>query len=146
MPLPILRRARSASGILAATPHIHPRDVSVLGPVFEFKNDEREFVLDLLQRRSNYWVFRSNQQRFCGDFVVVDMSATTPERRRVFVIDLKFRAPLRLGGGGAGVQFRNAARAVAELAGHGVVGPDASFQLVSGAREEVLAHLGVVTA
>ncbi|MCK6592621.1 MAG: hypothetical protein L6Q76_34125, partial [Polyangiaceae bacterium] len=96
---------------------------------FELKNDERAFARELLGRKSNYWLFRSNQRRACGDFVVVDVSSPHPARRRAFVIDLKQGAPVRVGGGGAGVQLRNAESAVSELRSAGVLGVDAPFSV-----------------
>ena len=80
---------------------------------FAFKNDEHAFARALLQRRTEIWLFRSNQRAYCGDFIAVDMSNPSPDRRRAIVIDLKRGAPLRTGGG-AGVQLRNAAEAVAQ--------------------------------
>ena len=109
---------------------------------FRFKNDERRFARQLVRRKSNYWVFRSNQQGFCGDFVVVDMSSPDPERRAVYVLDLKLGAPLKVGGGGAGVQFRNAARAVEAVARRtGAVLAGCAFVLLSGDKRELLAYL-----
>ena len=109
---------------------------------FRFKNDEERFARQLVRRKSSLWVFRCNQQGFCGDFVVVDMSSPDPGRRPVFVIDLKQGAPLKVGGGGAGVQFRNAVHAVDAVARRtGAVPRGAEFVLLSGDRGELLAFL-----
>ena len=48
-------------------------DSARLKASFRFKNDELRFARQLVRRKSNYWVFRSNQQKFCGDFVVVEL-------------------------------------------------------------------------
>jgi len=76
---------------------------------------EQAWAEALLARRSNLWLFRSNQHAFCGDFLVVDMSSPARESRRVWVVELKRGQGLNLQGGGAGVQFQNAAAALAEL-------------------------------
>ncbi len=109
---------------------------------FRFCNDERAFAAGLLRQKPNLWLFRCNQRAFCGDFVVVDMSSPDPERRRVWVVDLKQGAPLRVGGGGAGVQLQNAERAVAEVAARtGAVPRGAAFEAVVGDALGVLAYL-----
>lgn len=105
---------------------------------FELKNDERQFARELLRRKSNYWLFRSNQRLACGDFVVVDVSSPAPARRRAFVIDLKQGAPIRVGGGGAGVQLRNAERAIGELRAAGVIAVEAPYELVTGDAKALL--------
>jgi len=107
---------------------------------FELTNDERRFVYALL-RHPRFWLYRSNQRRFCGDFVVVDMSAAKPCRRSVWVIDLKRDGRLHLGGGGAGVQLTNRHLAVRELAGRGVAGTELTPQAVVGGREVVVQHI-----
>ncbi|HEU4537612.1 MAG TPA: hypothetical protein VFS00_26010 [Polyangiaceae bacterium] len=109
---------------------------------FAFKNDEARFAKELVRRRGNFWVYRTHQARFCGDFVLVDMSSPRPATRRVYVLDLKLGGRLKVGGGGAGVQFRNAALAVAEIAQGGVVDPSTPYELVSGHRDAVLDALG----
>lgn len=110
---------------------------------FAFKNDELSFARELLRRKSQLWLFRSNQRAFCGDFLVVDVSSPRPTRRPAFVLDLKQGAPLRLGGGGCGVQLKAAAHAVAELARRtGVMDPDREAELVTGDATEVLRFFG----
>lgn len=137
----LLLRQRSIGPIVRAA--LGARATRELVMAFEFGSDERGFCLRLVGRKTNLWLFRSNQRRFCGDFVVVDMSCPLPDARTVAVIDLKRSQPLRRGGGGAGVAFRNAADAVAEIArSTGVVSPDHEAELVTGAAAEVLAWLG----
>ena len=75
----------------------------------------------------------------CGDFLVVDMSSPDHKRRRAFVMELKSGAPLRLGGGGAGVQLRNAGKAVRDVAlASGVLDAEAPYELVTGDGERLL--------
>jgi hypothetical protein len=111
---------------------------------FAFKCDEQGFVTRLLRRRANFWAFRSGQDAFCGDFVLVDMSSPSLTRRPVYVLELKRRAALSLGG--LGVQLRNAPRAVAQIARDtGIIAPDSAFETLTGSAEAVLGHFGVVT-
>jgi hypothetical protein len=111
---------------------------------FAFKSDEGLFARQLLARRSQLWLFRSHQRRFCGDFVVVDMSSPVAARRRSWIVDLKLGAPLKLGGGGAGVQLKNADRAVAEIVREtGALEPPSRPERVTGSRREVLRLFGV---
>jgi hypothetical protein len=114
---------------------------------YAFCNDEAAFARELLRKRSQLWLFRSNQRRFCGDFVVVDMSSPVVERRPAWVVDLKLGAPLRVGGGGAGIQLRNSDRALAEIADvHGAIAPPLAAERVTGDRREVLGYFGVTEA
>lgn len=113
---------------------------------FAFKSDERHFARELLRRKSNLWVFRSNQRLACGDFVIVDVSSPVPAKRRAFVIDLKQGAPVRLGGGGAGVQLRNADRVIRALEDEGVLGAEAIYELVTGDAQGLLDFFGASAA
>jgi len=108
LPLALVQRCRSISAVVRAE-----LGVRTYVHAFEFKNDERPFALALLRRKTNVWVYRANQRRFCGDFVVVDMSARPA--RRVWVIDLKMGRAVKTGGGGAGVQLVNAEAAARSL-------------------------------
>jgi hypothetical protein len=128
--------------LLTAQPQLPVSEALRLAEPFRFKNDERRFVRELLARKGNLWIYRCDQRCFCGDFVVVDMSCPDPRRRSATVLDLKQNAPLRQGGGGAGVQFRNAAQAVAAVAAEGALVPGAAVTLLSGDRKAVLAWLG----
>ena len=106
---------------------------------FALSRPEKRFAQRLLERKRNLWLFRCNQRGFCGDFIVVDMSAARPDLRVTVVIELKSGAELTFGGGGAGVQFRQARAAVDELAETtGVIGKDASTMLACGDGELVL--------
>ena len=110
---------------------------------FAFKNDEQAFAKELLSRKTELWLFRSNQRAFAGDFVVVDVSSPDLARRRAYVLDLKHGAPLRLGGGGAGVQLKNAGRVVREVALRtGVLGESTEPDLVTGDAQGVLRYFG----
>src|SRR5688572_7621580 len=103
---------------------------------FLFKNDEKMFVRELLFRKSNFWIYRCDQHGFCGDFAVVDMASRVVKKRAVYVIDLKQGAALKVGGGGAGIQFKNAANVTASLAENfGVVAEGAPTTLLSGDKE-----------
>lgn len=148
LPLPArhLPRARKVTFFLRA--HYGRRRVpSEVVAAFRFVNDERAFARALVARKPNLWLFRCNQRAFCGDFLVVDMSSPDPRRRPVWVIDLKRGAPLRVGGGGAGVAFLNAGRAVRAVAkGYEILGRRAEPELVTGDRELVLEHLNALAS
>ncbi|WP_434381477.1 hypothetical protein [Melittangium boletus] len=116
---------------------------ALLSERYALKNDEKPFVRELLRRKPNLWVFRCDQRRFAGDFVVVDMSEPRREHRWVVVLDLKQGAPLVRGGGGAGVQLVNAALAVEALAEpRGLLAPGARYELATGDKDVLLAFLG----
>lgn len=97
------------------------------GTPFELCPDEVLFARSLMDgplqqglRKHNLALFRADQRRFCGDFICVDVSGPPQvqgelllPRWDVFVLDLKRGAPLQIGGGGAGIQLRNAAGAAA---------------------------------
>ena len=108
---------------------------------FALTRDERRFVDELSRRHDRFWIYRSHQKRYCGDFALVDMSSPRPCRRTVWIVDLKHAARLRLGGGGAGVQLRNRDAAIAELVADGVADADSPACAVVGDRRVVLAHL-----
>ena len=130
-------------GLLAKALECAPARTHALVSRFEFRCDEALFAREILERKHNVRVFRCNQQRFCGDFALVDMSSPDPARRPVYVLDLKLGGALRKGGGGAGVQFRNAGAAVRALAARTGVVPDGhAFELLAGDRREVLRYLG----
>lgn len=116
-----------------------PCDHAAVVAAFAFKADEERFARALLAHKTQLWLFRVNQRAFAGDFVVVDASSPTPARRRVLVVDLKLGAPVRLGGGGAGVQLRNAPDVVRALAREGGVIDEATpFELATGGAEALL--------
>ena len=130
--------------LLMEDPRFSQASALRMGERFSFKNDEKAFVRELLFRKSNFWIFRSDQQSFCGDFVVVDMASPLVKLRAVAVIDLKQGASLKQGGGGAGIQFKNAALAVQAVAREFQIINEASpVSLLSGDKEAILAHWGV---
>lgn len=98
---------------------------------FAFKNDEQGFARGLLSASSRLWLFRCNQRAFCGDFIAIDLSSARPDRRRVWVLELKRGQPLRVGSGG--VQMKNADKAVAEIATlAGVICANAAYDELTG--------------
>lgn len=132
----ILRAVRPSSAEAGAAVH-----------AFAFKNDEERFARALLDVQSRIWLYRNNQRAFCGDFIAVDMSSPKPAKRRAIVIELKQGAPVRWGGGGAGVQLKNAAEALRDPRGAGaVLGDEAPWEMVSGDAARLLGSLGVSLA
>ena len=114
---------------------------------FAFNDDERAFARELLRHKGNFWLYRTHQQRYCGDFAAIDMSSPDPSRRSVTVIDLKRGAPLKEGGGGASNQLVNAEVLVRRLGERtGIVGSEQPPRLLTGDRQAVLGALGVPKA
>jgi hypothetical protein len=107
---------------------------------FAFKDRELEFARSLLERHSSVWLYRTNQRAFAGDFVAVDVSSPAVARRLVFAIELKRDEPVRVHTG-VGVQFRNTARVIEDLALRGVVTRDARVVLMSGDAGRMLSFL-----
>lgn len=89
--------------------------IRYLYSLFAFKSDEYFFARELVVHKPNFWVFRCNQKAFCGDFLVVDMSAPKAADRSLWLLDLKEGCPLHDGAGPAGAQMIRAARAVAAV-------------------------------
>jgi len=109
---------------------------------FAMREPEKRFVRALLRARSNLWVFRTNQRKWCGDFVVVDMSSPAVGERRVYVLELKASGSLTPASE-THRQLSGHAAAVAEIAElHGVVGSAAVPTLLIGSPEEVLRFFG----
>lgn len=109
---------------------------------FAFKCDELGFARALLAQHPRYWLFRTHQQRRCGDFAAVDMSPPDPARRVVRVIELKRAAPLRVNRG-AGLQLANAMELRAALAAHTrVVDEGAPVERLTGEADALIAWLG----
>lgn len=109
---------------------------------FAFKNDERRFAVSLLERHARFWLFRTHQARFAGDFVAVDMSERRVKHRSAFCVDLKRGAKLVLGGGGAGNAFVGLDRLVSRLARErGVVTPDHSLVRATGDGQRLVRYL-----
>ena len=108
----------------------------LLLPCFELSRPERQFARRLLLRKRNLWLYRCNQREFCGDFIAVDMSSSRRPLRAVLLLELKARAPVRLGGSGAGNQMQRAPRAVTELIDREqVIAADSPLTLASGSGE-----------
>jgi hypothetical protein len=97
-------------------------DVRQVLPSFRLHPREHIFATTLLLSHTRIWLWRTHQQRFAGDFALVDMSSPDPRCRRAWIVDLKLGATVKLGGGGAGNQLSRAAHAIAELVDIGVLG------------------------
>jgi hypothetical protein len=108
---------------------------------FEMASHERGFVKTVLERRSNLWLFRTNQRMAAGDFIAVDMSPPLAIDRTARVIELKTGARLVLGG--SRLQCAEHRAAVDEIVEAGIVDAASPVELVYGDHAAVLAHLGV---
>lgn len=106
---------------------------------FEMRSHERAFVKTALARRSNLWLFRTNQRKSCGDFIATDMSSQRVHRR-AFVIELKTGDRLVIGG--ARLQCAHYRAAVDELVARKILADSSPVELVYGDGGAVLTHLG----
>ncbi len=107
---------------------------------FEMRSHERAFVKTVLARRSNLWLFRTNQRRSCGDFIAVDMSPSRRVDRRAYVMELKSGDRLVIGG--ARLQCAQHRAAVAELVARDMLADGSPVELLYGDGAAVLTHLG----
>ncbi len=107
---------------------------------FEMRSHERAFVKTVLARRSNLWLFRTNQRRSCGDFIAIDMSSSRRADRRTYVMELKTGDPLVTGG--ARLQCAQYRAAVDELVARDLLVASSPVELLYGDGAPVLTHLG----
>ena len=107
---------------------------------FEMRSHERAFVKTVLARRSNLWLFRTNQRRWCGDFIAIDMSPSQRVDRRAYVMELKMGGRLVIGG--AHLQYAQHCAAVEEIIARGILDNSSPVELLHGDGAAVLTHLG----
>ena len=106
---------------------------------FDMRSHERAFVKTVLARRSNVWLFRTNQRRSCGDFIAIDMSSSQRAERRAYVMELKMGERLVLGG--ARLQCAQYRAAVDELVAREILEDGSPVELLYGDGAAVLMHL-----
>lgn len=106
---------------------------------FEMRSHERTFVKTVLARRSNLWLFRTNQRRSCGDFIAIDMSSPRRAHRRAYVMELKMGERLVIGG--ARLQCAQYCSAVDELVAREILRGSSPVELLYGDGAAVLTHL-----
>ncbi|MEV0210650.1 RHS repeat-associated core domain-containing protein [Streptomyces sp. NPDC050788] len=99
------------------------------GSSFKLTSHEKQFVRDLLARKPNFQVYRTDSKASMGDFLVIDRS--NPRKPVGWVVELKTSH-----GGFPGEQFRNAASLQAK---YGL----SQMRTVAGTAEEMLAALGI---
>jgi hypothetical protein len=107
---------------------------------FDMRSHERGFVKTVLARRSNLWLFRTNQRMRCGDFIAIDMSTSRRADRRAYVMELKTGDRLVIGG--ARLQCAHYGAAVDELVAREVLADSSPVELLYGDGAAVLTHLG----
>jgi len=116
------------------------RQAQGLLPAYAMSGPEEDFARRLLRDKRNLWLYRCHQQRYCGDFAVVDMSGASPAERPVLVAELKERQSLQVGVG-PGSQLANAHDVVAELVAASIIAATSEALLAIGDSEELLAWL-----
>jgi len=141
LPFRMVDESFSVPLLLEEARDISPGHAFRLREAFAMSSREEVFVRTLLRHKRNIWIFRCHQKGFSGDFVVVDMSTPKPAERRAVVVELKARAPLKLGGGG--LQVKNHPASLAELVAQGVLASSSPSETVTGDKDAVLSYLGV---
>lgn len=141
LPFRMVDESFSVALLLQEMPHLPAGKAWRLQERFAMSSREEDFARRLLHRKRNLWLFRCHQQAYCGDFIVVDMSAPQPGHRSAWLIELKARAPLKQGGGG-GLQLQRAPEAIAELIGQGILTDASAVDVLLGDEDAVLEHLG----
>lgn len=107
---------------------------------FDMRSHERGFVKTMLARRSNVWLFRTNQRRWCGDFIAIDMSSSRRAERHAYVMELKMGERLVIGG--ARLQCAQYRAAVDELVAREILDDTSPVALLYGDGAAVVEHLG----
>jgi hypothetical protein len=142
LPFHLARRGFSLARLLAADTTRPWSEGYALLEQLALSRPERDFALALLREKTNLWLYRCNQRRFCGDFVVIDVSPPRPARRRARVIELKQGAQLDTDAGG--LQLANHRRALHEIAARdGVIDEGCPVELLRGDPTAVLSALGL---
>ena len=130
--------------VIANEHRARDRTIGRVGPCrydqFEMRSHERVFVKTVLARRRNLWLFRTNQRKFCGDFIAIDMSPARRVDRRAYVMELKMGDPLVTGG--KRLQCAQHRVAVEELVARDVLANCSRVELLYGDGAAVLTHLG----
>lgn len=81
-------------------------------PLFALRSQEIVFCRTILQQNTNWWLFRCNQKKAIGDFLMVNMSSSDISLRSVLVVELKYNQnpkPKK------GFQLRNSQLVIAQL-------------------------------
>jgi len=107
---------------------------------FALSSREERFARSLLKTKRNLWLFRCNQKRFCGDFIVVDMASAAVHMRPSYALELKQGGDLKVDCG-PGVQMARLDDAIVELIEQGVLQVGSPFIRVSGNGPEILEWL-----
>jgi hypothetical protein len=137
------RAVARADGLLRALRAKVTRLRPELLSAFALENDERPFARALLARHPRFWLYRTHQRRFAGDFVVVDMSDAIVESRAAWALDLKLGADVKVGGGGAGNAFVRLDAAILEIATRdGALAPSHRVVRVTGDGAALVEWLG----
>jgi hypothetical protein len=126
----LLRLPRAALGRRDAIVRLAQNEIE--RSLFAFKCDELAFARALLERRPNFWLYRTSQRAYAGDFVAVDVSSPRRDRRSVVALELKRGQRVRP------IALANAKAVVRALAEQGVVDADALIDSIVGDANAVL--------
>lgn len=139
LPRWLLRQGLRLDRALALDPAWTRARPGVVVPRLRLSGPEERFARELLQRRSNLWLWRCLPSASCGDFAVVDLSDPRPDARPLWLVELKERSPWRPG---RGLQLQRPERARDELAGLGVIGAATTPVLAEASTDAALRQLG----
>ena len=87
-------------------------------PIFTLRSQERYFCQKILQKHKNWWIYRCNQKRSMGDFILVDMSSPHHKMRKVWVVELKYGQPFQHK---KGFQLRHGDLAIEDLQSRNII-------------------------
>ena len=109
--------------------HILLRHSPKFIPLFALRSQELRFSRIFLETFTNYWLFRCNQKKYLGDFIIVDMSSPALHLRQAWVVELKFRQSVQLR---KGFQLRNSQLAIEQLTGQGIISNQSPISYLHG--------------
>ena len=107
-------------------------------PLFSLRSQEQRFCSRILTDHSNWWLYRCNQKKSIGDFVMVDMSSPHQHLRRAWILELKLGHSLEEK---QGFQLRNRELAVQVLIKENIISHDSSITCVHSSGTQLLSYL-----
>ena len=107
-------------------------------PIFSLRSQELRFCSAVLTEHSNWWVYRCNQKKFIGDFVMVDMSSPHQHLRRAWILELKFGHELEEK---QGFQLRNRDLVVRELMKQNIITQETTITCIHSSGTHLLSYL-----
>ena len=104
-------------------------------PLFSLRSQEIVFCRSILQQNPNWWLFRCNQKKAIGDFLMVDMSSADISLRCVLVVELKYNQSPKIK---KGFQLRNSKLGIAQLIKKQIISHDAAVYHIHSSGKNLL--------